>query len=127
MKMSVPAENSPNSQPPRLDTETINGLIEIMGQSRFADLVQMFYTNASEYLNSITEWKPENGCDSLKFPVHSLKGSAGNIGATRLAAVCLELETEVKNESSSDVLNTGIKVVLNEYAQTCLELDDLVK
>ncbi|MCK8824035.1 response regulator [Fuchsiella alkaliacetigena] len=62
----------------------------------------------------------------IKEKVHSLKGVAGNIGATRLLKLCQEIETEIANNSLSkasitelkeelSVLNSSISELLSEY------------
>jgi PAS domain S-box-containing protein len=65
-------------------------------------LVNLFITDTSEHLLMLRAALTENDSSTVKKEAHSIKGSAGNIGAGRLAGLCKELEKQVEDNISAE-------------------------
>ena len=72
------------------------------GSSDFLrQLMETFLTDAEQSLLSMREASAEKNVAALEKLVHRLKGSAGNIGATKIASLCRELESRPTEHSQS--------------------------
>jgi two-component system, sensor histidine kinase and response regulator len=68
------------------------GLRELGDAELVADLAVMFIGDAEFRLAALGEAVESGDAGSVERAAHTLKGSSGNMGATRMAAVCAELE-----------------------------------
>ena len=57
-----------------------------------SELMVMFRDDVTSGLSSMRKAVEGGDASSVEKTAHTLKGSSGNLGATRLAAVCAELE-----------------------------------
>ncbi|MBY8960270.1 Hpt domain-containing protein [Pseudomonas sp. MIS38] len=66
----------------------------------YPELLDTFLADSESRLAEL-----QNTADAkaLSEVAHSFKGSASNMGAVRLAALCQELESEAKNKIPSDI------------------------
>ncbi len=76
-----------------LDPEVLAGLRELGGAEMVAELAEMFYKDASSHLASLREAIEGDDSQLVHRSAHTLKGSSGNMGAKRMAALCAELES----------------------------------
>lgn len=74
-----------------LDAFTIRELKGVMGND-FVQLVRAFITDSHQRLAAIAAAVDDADADALRRAAHSFKGSAGNMGAPALQALCHELE-----------------------------------
>jgi HPt (histidine-containing phosphotransfer) domain-containing protein len=71
------------------------------------ELIELFLQEAPTQLQALERAVKENDYTSLSRIISaatSLKGSAGNLGARNLAALCDEIEQTAKNWSLAEVL-----------------------
>lgn len=66
------------------------------------ELVDMYLVSSSKSMADIIAGHNERNAKKLHVAAHTLKGSSGNVGAKRLAEICMEIEeaseTEIGNE-----------------------------
>ena len=74
-----------------LDQTATQELRNIMGND-FALLVQTFVRDSAQRIVAIRDAVKAESPDALRRAAHSFKGSAGNMGALRLADICRSLE-----------------------------------
>jgi HPt (histidine-containing phosphotransfer) domain-containing protein len=82
-----------------IDREALSVLREVMEEG-YPELLNTFLADSESRLAEL-----QNTADAkaLSEVAHSFKGSASNMGAVRLAALCQELESEAKNKIPSDI------------------------
>jgi two-component system, sensor histidine kinase and response regulator len=84
----------PDAEPP-LDPavlETLRSLQEEGEPDLLAELAEMFLDDAALQLEGLREAIGEADAQKVRGISHALKGSSGNMGATRVSEVCAELE-----------------------------------
>ena len=74
------------------------------------DIIDLFIQQTPELVSALETACSESNVQALGRTAHTLKGSAGNVGAEQLAALCKELELALKPGTSSAArpLVTGI-------------------
>jgi len=75
-----------------LDEKVINNLREEMSGSSINWLIDLFLTESPKYLSELHSAIQTADCMTVYQAAHKLKGSAANVGAKRLIAVCSQLE-----------------------------------
>ncbi|MDP9486934.1 MAG: response regulator, partial [Actinomycetota bacterium] len=75
-----------------LDPGVIEGLRELGGDELFGELAGLFLEDAPPRLEALREAIGSGDASSVGQAAHALKGSSGNMGATRMASICAELE-----------------------------------
>lgn len=76
-----------------LDRSVLNALQEIM-EDGYRELLDTFLADSEERLLLLRQ---ADNAEQLGITAHSFKGSSSNMGATRLAELCDELEQCVKD------------------------------
>ena len=84
-----------------LDSATIRELRSIMGED-FPLLVQTFEADSRQRLAALEAAAAAGNAEALRQAAHSFKGSAGNLGAASLAALCQQLESMGKEGDLRD-------------------------
>jgi HPt (histidine-containing phosphotransfer) domain-containing protein len=82
-----------------LDPTIINGLKELREPGQpdpLAELIQLFLRDARPRLDRMEAAANTGDWPQLAAVTHALKGSASNLGARRLAALCATLEKRAK-------------------------------
>ena len=74
-----------------LDLDTIKELKIIMGDE-YSLLLETFINDSVIRINTVAEAVAAQNPDAIRRTAHSLKGSAGNMGAVRLSLICKSLE-----------------------------------
>jgi len=74
-----------------LDQVTDLGGIELLNK-----LIEMFHDTILERLAAADEAISDNRLDDLHREFHSIRSSAGNLGAQKLSDACLESESAIK-------------------------------
>ncbi|MDQ3767667.1 MAG: response regulator, partial [Actinomycetota bacterium] len=80
------------SSTPVLDNERISYLEAECGDDLMTELMESYLTRAPGNLTSIRQAVEADDADGIQRSAHHLKGSSGNIGASRIAALCADLE-----------------------------------
>jgi CheY-like chemotaxis protein/HPt (histidine-containing phosphotransfer) domain-containing protein len=94
----VSSDGTPAAQPKRpengnaLDPEVVASLRELGDAELLTELADMFFGDASSRLGDLREAVEAGDAAGVNRLAHTLKGSSGNMGATRMAAICAELQ-----------------------------------
>lgn len=107
-------------QPPILDTAALDELREIMGEE-FGKLVASFELDGGQRLEALHQAFAGNDAEQARQQAHSFKGSSGNLGALRVAGLCLEIERYARQEELYTAA-TLMEALENEFQKAC---DDL--
>jgi two-component system, sensor histidine kinase RpfC len=75
-----------------IDRAQIDYLMTIGDQSFVDDMIDSFFTDASESLETLQKSVAEQDLNQFRFAAHAMKSCSNNIGATVLAALCGKLE-----------------------------------
>jgi two-component system, sensor histidine kinase and response regulator len=75
-----------------LDQSVLAGLRELGDQGFLAELYELFLEDVPAQLEALRKDIEGGDAPSVERVAHTLKGSCGNIGATRMATICAELE-----------------------------------
>lgn len=94
-----------------LDMDVIDNLKEMMGDG-YSDLLNTYFARSSELISSIN--KNKDDIEQLIHNVHSLKGSSGTIGASKLFSICKEFELLLKTGENIDK-DVEIKKISDEF------------
>lgn len=84
------------------DKSTFDNLRYLSGeedQQMFVQLIAMFEAQLTSSLERMRAARSVSDTKTLLGIAHSLRGSSGNVGATRLADLCSQLEAELHNAS----------------------------
>jgi HPt (histidine-containing phosphotransfer) domain-containing protein len=92
--------------------ETLRSLQEEGEPDLLAELAGMFLDDAALQLEGLREAIAEADAKKVRGISHALKGSSGNMGATRVSEVCAELE--VAGESGDLAAAPGLLERLEE-------------
>jgi CheY-like chemotaxis protein/HPt (histidine-containing phosphotransfer) domain-containing protein len=79
-----------------LDPDTVNLLIVPDDDSSLRELVELFREDGGMRLEAIRKARSAKDAAALAAAAHTLKGSSGNLGGRRLAALVSRLETAAK-------------------------------
>src|SRR5262245_56376677 len=83
----------------------LQSLVDADGPDIFGELVQLYLTDLPERMDGIRQAVAEADPASLRREAHRLKGSSQQMGATRLAALCLELENLGRNNRVEEAMS----------------------
>lgn len=81
-----------------IDREALADLERLGGHAFVSDLVSQFSTDAAKLLSSLREAVAEENIQSFRDTVHALRGSAANLGATKVFEECLALRAITPSE-----------------------------
>jgi HPt (histidine-containing phosphotransfer) domain-containing protein len=79
-----------------LDPDTVNLLIVPDDDSSLRELVELFREDGGMRLEAMRKARSAKDAAALAAAAHTLKGSSGNLGGRRLAALVSRLETAAK-------------------------------
>lgn len=104
------------SDRPVLDRGALARLVEWGGEGLRAKMIDLFLEHAPTRLAEIREGFGEGNAERVERGAHSLKSSAGNVGATQLQEICQEMEAR-----ASDGELAGLDGLLPELERACSE------
>jgi len=84
----------------QVDHKALSALREVREDS-YPALLATFLADSD---NRLRELQQTADADALSRVAHSFKGSSSNMGATRLAVLCQELEQHAKDKSPSEII-----------------------
>ena len=99
---------------PLIDTAILDELIGHIGAEAARAVIELFISECGELAGTIGA--PETGHDEVRRAAHSLKSSAGQLGASALAEVALDVETAA--EGGAPELRSLIKHLQECAART---------
>jgi HPt (histidine-containing phosphotransfer) domain-containing protein len=88
--------------PDPLDRERVETVRELL-EEVFAETIAEFLQHTSTQLAALHEAIAQNDATAVSHITHTVKGSSGNIGATRLSALCEQLMHASKVGLSAEV------------------------
>jgi HPt (histidine-containing phosphotransfer) domain-containing protein len=95
-----------------IDREALSVLREVMEEG-YPELLDTFLADSENRLAVLQKTADAKVLSEL---AHSFKGSASNMGALRLAALCQELESEAKDKSPAEIVKL-VAEISGEFAQ----------
>ena len=75
-----------------IDRAAIESLRELGGSEMLSELAEMFFDDAQSGIDAIRGAVERGDAQTVERAAHTLKGSSGNMGAKRMAALCGELQ-----------------------------------
>ena len=87
-----PAGNGATGNGGPLDPEVLQGLRELGDPGLFSELAEMFVRDAAERLAVLERALESGDAETVGRAAHTLKGSAGNMGASGMARICDDLQ-----------------------------------
>jgi HPt (histidine-containing phosphotransfer) domain-containing protein len=87
-----------------------------------AELAELFLQDAPPRIKAIKDAAEPPNLTALREAAHSLKGSASNLGARRLAGVCNRIESAAK-QGDAAAATALISELDTEYARVCFVLE----
>jgi len=111
----------PKSEPEleALDHSVINGLKELREPGQpdpLRELIDLFFKDAEPRLRLMEEAAAASDLPKVATAAHTLKGSASNLGARRLASLCAALEKQGKG-NDGDKAGKTLGEVKSEFAK----------
>jgi HPt (histidine-containing phosphotransfer) domain-containing protein len=79
--------------PPVIDRAAIQRLEDWGGEALFRKMIESFLSHAPERLEEIRDGVARHDARRAELGAHSLRSSAGNLGASRLQVLCEGAET----------------------------------
>ena len=96
---------------PHVDRDVLDTLREVM-EDGYPELLETFLADSESRLHELQD---STSAKALSDVAHSFKGSASNMGAIRLAALCQDLESHA-NEKSPQALAQLVADIHSEFA-----------
>ncbi len=106
---ATPLPTPSKPQPEVLDHSVINGLKELREPGQpdpLRELVELFFRDATRRIEQMDAAAQAGEPAPLGAAAHTLKGSAGNLGARRLSALCSTLEKQAKAGETTEAIET---------------------
>jgi len=83
---------SPSETEDPVDRDVIEDLRELGGSEMLLELAEMFFEDTQSSIDALNKAVEEDDAGTVKRVAHTLNGSSGNMGATRMSALCAELQ-----------------------------------
>jgi two-component system, sensor histidine kinase and response regulator len=90
-------------EPPVLDHTQILRLKEWGGTDLQRKMIELFLTHSVERVNQIRDGLAQQNSKAAETGAHTLKSSAGNVGARRLQELCAHVESMAEREDLQQV------------------------
>ncbi len=107
-----------------LDQAVIASLRELGDSDLLSELAEMFLEEVPGQLGVMREAMEKGDAETVKRIAHTLKGSSGNMGATRMSRLCLDLENA--GESNDLPAAALLETLEEEFDRVRAELSALV-
>ena len=82
-----------------LDERTIERLQKLGGRTLLSQLVELFTSHAESAIRDASSGLAQGNLDAVRRAAHSLKSSAGNLGATQVQMLADEIEQMAELEA----------------------------
>ena len=103
-----------------LDLNVINGLKELGGDdSFFKEIIELYVEQYPDLLDKIKSALSNGDYVNVSKSAHALKGASLNIGAKKMAEICLQIETNSGVENSIDF--NDLIINLEKYYEISVE------
>ncbi|MEI6355891.1 MAG: response regulator, partial [Verrucomicrobiota bacterium] len=101
---TIPEAKAPLSDLPTLEASVLDAYRVPDDPSALAELIRMVLDDLGPRVAAIRSAADAGDIGRLKDAAHTLKGSAGNLGGRRLAALCSQLELQARSDGTEDLL-----------------------
>ncbi len=98
-----------------VDMDTLNMLKDVM-EDGFSTLLETYIDDSKIRIADLNTALSAGDADGVRRAAHSLKGSSGNLGANQMAALCLKVEEQGKEENLEG-LDAALEAIETEYQQ----------
>ena len=93
----------PTDTAEHLQVEQIQGLIAAAGVDGAGEIYNAFWQSSADLLADLAAQVNDNNFDLASQTAHALKGSAANVGASRLAQTATQIEAACKSCESETI------------------------
>ena len=111
---------------PLLEVGALERLEEWGGPQMQRRMIEIFLSYTPDRINQIKEGFSRAEASAVEAGAHTLKSSAGNLGATRLQELCEEVERIAEGRDLGE-LDRLLPELEAAYSATRLELEKLLK
>lgn len=109
-----------------LNRAAIENLRELGGDEMLVELTEMFIDDAASSLSALKKSVEHGDTTRVERVAHTLKGSSGNMGATRMADICSELEQAGASKDMADA-PAQLERLEAEFERVRLALDEEIE
>ncbi len=106
---------------PAIDRTQIDYLMTIGDQSFVDDMIESFFTDAVESLETLQKAVSEQDLNQFRFAAHAMKSCSNNIGANILSALCGKLENITEAEFHANASHHHANVI-NAFENAQIDL-----
>jgi HPt (histidine-containing phosphotransfer) domain-containing protein len=96
----LPGGDSPQESAVWMPPESLQDVARIGGASAVSELLEDFRTDVAALLSELRQAVASDDSAAVKNCVHSIKGSAAQMGAGKLANACRQLEIEIRRNQA---------------------------
>ena len=96
------------------------------GDDLLIEIIGLFQDETPRRLDGMASAIASGNCEELARIAHSLKSSSANIGAVKLYAICIEIES-ISRAGGMDGMAKAVATARMEYQSATDALDDLVR
>jgi len=117
---------SPHEQEPRLFSEIVSMDRKFLERIRIIQdrgnpgllkkVVGLYFQEAPRLLGLLRDASDRGDCVGIMQAAHALKSSSANLGASRLARICQEIEALARSEETAQA-RPLVKLLENEYSR----------
>lgn len=100
--MGKKVDDRVDNGPDHIEIEQIDGLIAAAGKDVTAEIIDAFWRSTNELLEALTAQLNDRSYNIAAGTAHAIKGSASNIGASRLSDTASRLEVALKSENAEE-------------------------
>jgi two-component system sensor histidine kinase/response regulator len=111
---------------PLIDTAQMDRLNEWGGKELRTKMVDLFLTHARDRMDQISEGLSTSQAGMAETGAHTLKSSAGNVGAQRVQRLAQEAET-LAEEGNMEGLQSLLPSLEQEFDAACVALRELIE
>ncbi|MBI4444575.1 MAG: Hpt domain-containing protein [Acidobacteria bacterium] len=111
--MSFPPEPGPTI----VDVTVLNRLRKIGGDELVRKMIELFSTHGRLRVQAAQEAWERRDLREVERAAHSLRSSAGNVGAMILERLCAKLEKEASETIESQALGSLLSAVSESFSQ----------
>ncbi|NRB11483.1 MAG: Hpt domain-containing protein [Rickettsiaceae bacterium] len=111
-----------NDDPEVINMSTVMEAQDVMGEERFASLVEYFLKDSETYISEIEASLEEENIKGIIAPAHTIKSSAKQLGAERVSLVAEQIEEKCRNFLEKSEVETTKAEIITESNIMCEEL-----
>ncbi|MEJ5203046.1 MAG: response regulator [Anaerolineales bacterium] len=118
--------NTDHTKPPAIDSQILEDFRAMMGEEgdqAVKTLVTLFLRDTPKLWKEMVESTQQKAFEDLHRAAHTLKGNANQVGATRLAQYCKQLQEAAQKQDQAEAVNL-LKIIREELAAVKNFLDN---